>query len=435
LKSAATRKITPPDWMTAADSAALFEALAAGGASARFVGGCIRDAVLGQPVKDIDIATDALPSTVMALLQDRMIRAIPTGIDHGTITALPGDRPFEITTLRRDVRTDGRRAKVEFGEDWEADARRRDFTMNALYADPDGTVHDYVDGLPDLDAGRVRFIGEAAERIREDYLRVLRYFRFQAWYGRTDPDPEALAACRAGAASTANLAGERVWQEFARILGAPDPADTILLMEDTNVLHHVLRVRWRATGVRAMATLEGAVGRPADPIRRLAALVLPGQREISQVAARLRLSRDETRRFSELMRERGSTAHDMPAIARRRALYALGADLFGDMILLDWTDDIARHPGTAAERTEGWRELWREVQAWTPPHLPVAGADVLELGVEEGPAVGEILKAVEAWWVDKAFRPDRAACLERLRQAVERRRKEAQNRQNRGSAR
>lgn len=355
----------------------------------------------------------------MALLQDRMIRAVPTGIDHGTITAIPGERPFEVTTLRRDVQTDGRRAKVEFGTDWSEDAHRRDFTMNALSADPDGTVHDYVGGAEDARAGRVRFIGDAGDRIREDYLRVLRYFRFHAWYGRAEPDPDALAACRAGAAGTAGLSGERIWQELSRILAAPDPADTILLMEDANVLHHVLRVGWRADGVRTMAALEAGVGRDADPIRRLAALALPAQKEISQLAARLRLSRDETRRLSELMRERGSTAHDMPEIARRRALYALGPELLSDMVLLDWADAIARNPRRAAEQTEGWRALWREIHAWSQPVFPVAGADVLALGVEEGPEVGEYLGAVESWWVDQGFRPGREECLERLRQAVQ----------------
>lgn len=415
------RRIDPTDWMLADDTGALFDALSAGGGAVRFVGGCVRDAILGRGVSDLDVATDVEPQRVLEILEASGIRAVPTGIEHGTVTAIPGDRPFQVTTLRRDVETDGRRAVVRYSRDWAEDARRRDFTMNALSADREGNVYDYAGGLGDLAAGHVRFIGDAADRIREDHLRILRFFRFQANYGRTDPDPDALEACQAAVANLEALSGERIWQEFSRILAAPDPSAVLILMEKTHVLSYLLPVRRRLSAVRVLVALESSIRRPGDALRRLAALVSPLQREMSQIAARFRLSRDDTRRLMELNAERGNTSPGMPELAVRRSLYVLGPAFFGDLVLIDWADAIVANAGAAEAEALAWKGIWDAIADWSAPEFPLSGADVMSMGVPEGPEVGEIFREIEDWWVDQAFRPDREACLDRLRRSAFRR--------------
>lgn len=414
-------KITPPDWMSAPDTVALFNALTDGGASVRFVGGCVRDAVLGRRVNDIDLATDAPPARVLELLGDKKIRAIPTGVDHGTITAVPDQRSFEITTLREDVATDGRRADVQFSRDWSVDAARRDFTINALSADPDGTVYDYVGGLADLRAGRVRFIGVAEERIAEDYLRILRFFRFHATYASTVPDAEALQACRDASSQVEKLSGERVWQELSRILVVAEPMQVFALMEDARLLRLLLPVGRSTSRLQALAALEGMVKLAPEPIRRLTALIQPDRQEASQIATRLRLSRAETSRLDNLSASRGESRAGMPELALRRALYTLGVDFFQDLILLDWADQIARDPSTAAGNIMDWKSTWDAAHDWVPPQFPLTGEDIIAAGVQEGPEIGEILEDVEEWWVEQAFRPDREGCLDRLRLMMRRR--------------
>lgn len=410
-----------PDWMGARDTFAILDAISAGGASVRFVGGCVRDAILGRPVSDIDLATDAEPARVIELLAARKIRTVPTGIDHGTITAIPDERPFEITTLRQDVETDGRRAAVKFTRDWSVDAARRDFTMNALSADPDGTVYDYVGGLSDLRSGSVRFIGDAAARIAEDHLRILRFFRFHATYASTVPDAEALQACREASGYVEKLSGERVWQEMARILVVDEPMQVFALMEDTRILRVLFPVRRSTSRLQALAALEGMLNVAPEPVRRLTALIQPDRKEASQIAARLRLSRADTSRLDNLSASRGESRAGMPALALRRALYTLGVDFFRDLILLDWADQIARDPSAAGGNIQDWKDTWDAANDWIPPHFPLTGEDIIAAGVREGPDVGEILEDVEEWWIDQAFRPDRDGCLERLRLMLRRR--------------
>lgn len=417
----AAEKITPPDWMGAPDTVALFNAMTAGGANVRFVGGCVRDAVLGRDVSDIDLATDAVPSRVIELLGEKNIRAVPTGVDHGTITALPDRRPFEITTLRQDVATDGRRAEVKYTEDWAADAARRDFTMNALSADPDGSVYDYVDGLKDLRDGRVRFIGAAEERIAEDYLRILRFFRFHANYATTIPDPEALAACREASSHVEKLSGERIWQELSRILVVADPMQVFGLMEESRILRLLFPVGRSVSRLQALAALEGMVKLAPEPVRRLTALIQPDRQEASQIATRLRLSRAETSRLDNLSASRGESRAGMPELSLRRSLYTLGVDFYQDLILLDWADQIAREPSAAAGNILEWKATWDAAHDWVPPEFPLTGDDIIAAGVEEGPDVGEILDDVEEWWIEQAFRPDREGCLDRLRLMMRRR--------------
>jgi len=417
----AVEKITPADWMGAADTRALFDAITAGGGSVRFVGGCVRDAILGRPVSDIDLATDVEPARVIELLGARKIRAVPTGLDHGTITAIPEHRPFEITTLRQDVETDGRRAAVQFTHDWSVDAGRRDFTMNALSADPDGTVYDYVGGLPDLRAGRVRFIGDAAERIAEDYLRILRFFRFHANYASTVPDGEALQACRDAATHVEKLSGERVWQEMARILVVVEPMQVFALMEEARILRLLLPVGRSTSRLQAMAALEDMLKVAPEPVRRLTALIQPNRQEASQIATRLRLSRADTSRLDNLSASRGESRAGMPELALRRSLYMLGVDFFQDLILLDWADQIARDPSVAAGNILDWKATWDAAHDWVPPDFHLTGEDIIAAGIEEGPRVGDLLEDVEEWWVEQAFRPDRDGCLERLRLMMRRR--------------
>lgn len=417
----AAEKIAPPDWMGAADTVALFNAITAGGANVRFVGGCVRDAVLGRDVSDIDLATDAEPMRVIELLGEKNIRAVPTGVDHGTITAIPDQRPFEITTLRQDVETDGRRAAVRYTTDWAVDAARRDFTMNALSADADGTVYDYVDGLKDLRAGTVRFIGAADERIAEDHLRILRFFRFHATYSMTAPDPEALQACRDASSQVEKLSGERVWQELSRILVVAEPMQVFALMEEARILRLLFPVGRSTARLQTLAALEGMVKLPPEPIRRLTALIQPDRQEASQIATRLRLSRAETSRLDNLSASRGESRAGMPELALRRSLYTLGVELFQDLILLDWADQIAREPSAAVENIQDWKGTWDAAHDWAPPEFPLTGEDVIAAGVDEGPDVGDILEDIEDWWIEQAFRPDRDGCLERLQMMMRRR--------------
>ena len=414
-------KIDPPDWMSEPDTTRLFDTLREAGHSVRFVGGCVRDTVIGRPVSDIDVATDAEPGTVLELLGAAMNRAVPTGIEHGTVTAAPATRSFEITTLRRDVATDGRRAEVQFTKDWVEDASRRDFTFNALSADQDGKVYDYFGGLEDLKDGRVRFIGDALERVAEDYLRVLRYFRFYAHYAKTEPDTDSFAACRAAATHVENLSGERIWAELSRTLITHNPGSVFQMMEDIGLLRLLFPVGRSVKRLEALAALEEMVLFDPEPIRRLTALIQPNRSEASQIATRLRLTRDDTHRLDDLSASRGESSAGMAELSLRRALYTLGRDQFRDLILLDWADQITMNATEAAQSVQGWKDTWDTASLWEPPEFPLVGEDVLEMGVEEGPRVGELLESIEEWWVEQAFRPDREACMDRLRLAARRR--------------
>ncbi|WP_342772056.1 CCA tRNA nucleotidyltransferase [Azospirillum griseum] len=414
----AAARLDPQPWMTAPASRAVFAALAAGGADARFVGGCVRDAWLGRPVKDIDIATHAPPDRVMALLTAAGLRAIPTGIAHGTVTALSDGQPYEITTLRRDVDSDGRHARVVFTDDWEEDAARRDLTMNALSCTADGVVHDPFGGLADLAAGRVRFVGDAMRRVTEDVLRLLRFFRFYAHYGRGAPDADALAACVALAPRLPTLSGERVRGELFRLLTTPDAAansaaEVWRLMIDHGVMTHLLPSATRTHRLARLARLEHDLGIPADPTRRLAAVLDADRAESLRVAERLRLSNPERDRLAALTEPPVALpihATEHQGTALRQALYRVGdAALYQDLVLLAATD--APGPLDLADPRAALA-----VAADLPTlRLPIAGRDLLALGVERGPALGALLKRVEAWWIAGDFQADRAACLDQAR--------------------
>ena len=380
-----------PKRMTDEPVRRLFAALGTGGIVARFVGGCVRNAVLEREVDDIDVAVDKPPETVMRALEAAKIKVIPTGLRHGTVTAIADSRVFELTTLRRDVETDGRRAVVAFTDDWLADAGRRDFTFNALYADPDGTLYDPFEGRADLAAGKVRFIGNPEQRIAEDRLRVLRFFRFHAWYGRPPLDGPGFEACRRNAGTLGALSGERVRKELLRTLEAPHSPDAVAAMAEAGALDRWLPEFVGTARLRGLIEREDGAHAPADGLRRLAA-ILPSTAGAQAIGKRLRLSTQEALRLEVMLAAE-------PVVGRhpRAEIYQLGTTLFVDRVLLFAPDN--------------WQALLKLAQEWSPPELPIGGADALKLGLKPGPRVGELIAAVERWWIDGDFAADRAACL------------------------
>jgi poly(A) polymerase/tRNA nucleotidyltransferase (CCA-adding enzyme) len=364
----------------------------------RLVGGCVRDALAERPVADIDLATPQRPEAVMRALRTAGIRAVPTGLDHGTVTAVVDRRGFEITTLRRDEETDGRHARVAYTDDWREDAARRDFTINALSMTPDGAVFDPFGGIADLAAGRVRFVGDAARRIAEDYLRILRFFRFHARYGRPPPDPEALAAIRASVAGIFRLSAERVWGELVRILAAPDPTGSVALMAELGVLPAVLP---EGTDPDRLTRLVEA-GAPADPLLRLAAL-LTGDSEA--LADRLKLSSAERERLAAL---RASSVPE-PA-AGDDDLRRLLADTPADILI--------GRAWLAGGNGPDWAAVRARLAALPTPVFPLEGRDVLALGEPPGPRVGGLLREIRAWWLAGGCVADGAACRAELARRI-----------------
>ncbi|WP_285018441.1 CCA tRNA nucleotidyltransferase [Novosphingobium sp. fls2-241-R2A-195] len=363
-------------WMHREDLAGLVAVLGEG--NARYVGGAVRDTLLGLSVKDVDMATVLLPEAVIERLNTAGIRNVPTGIEHGTVTAVLPLGPVEITTLRHDVSTDGRRATVAFAQDWREDAARRDFTINALYADPrSGEVHDWFDGLTDLSIRRVRFIGDARERIREDHLRILRYFRFQARFGSTPADAEAEAACSELAATLKGLSRERVGMETMNLLGLPDPAPTVQRMYELGVLQVILPEA-DPEALAALVAVERAQGNAPEAIRRLAAL-LPAQPALAEhVAARFRLSAAQKKRLS-LAAAREASPSEPRALA-----YRLGREAALDRLLIAGADVSP-------------------LTGWDVPTMPLKGGQIVARGVGAGPDVARILRRVEDRWIAEGF--------------------------------
>jgi poly(A) polymerase len=402
-----------PLWMTAPATAAVMDALeAAGGPDcARFVGGCVRNALLGRPIDDIDIATVLPPQTVTAALKAARLRAVPTGLEHGTVTAISGGGAYEITTLRRDVATDGRHAVVAFTDDWLEDARRRDFTLNALYARRDGAVIDPTgEGVDDARAGRIIFVGAARQRLREDHLRNLRYFRFQAWFGKGPPDPAAVAACAAMKAGIATLAAERISRELLKLLAADDPRLAVELMDKTGVLGMILPPADLAR-FEGLVAIEADAGAGADAVLRLAAL-LPDGGAAAEAAQKLRLSNADRDRIVAALSPTPELTSAMSPQEVRRAAYRTGPRAFRDRAKLAWAA-AGGSPGL-----ERWRDIVALAEGWTPPAFPLTGADVMTAGVPKGPLVGRVLREVEDWWIDRDFTDDRGSVLEKLKAVV-----------------
>ena len=396
-------RLSDQSWLRAPQTRAVIAALEAAGGSgcARFVGGCVRNAVIGQPVDDIDIATTLAPEAVMAAVKTAGLKAVPTGLAHGTVTAVSGGQPHEVTTLRRDVSTDGRNATVAFTRDWAEDAGRRDFRLNALYAAPDGEMFDPTgQGIDDALAGRIVFVGEPETRIREDYLRILRFFRFHAWYGRGPADAAGLKACADLKDGIIRLSAERVSKELLKLLAAPDPAPAVRLMAESGVLDRVLPDHAGLTLFESMTHISD------DPLLRLSAL-LPADADRVRASARaLRLSNAQKERLVLALPAEPAVSPVMAERAGRAALYRLGRRRFEDQLMRAWA--------ASPEQEEQARRLLDQVAAWSIPRLPVDGHDAARAGAS-GPAVGQTLGAFEDWWVDQDFpEGDHAAMLGRF---------------------
>jgi len=399
-------------WMTAPPTAAVMDALeAAGGADcARFVGGCVRNSLVGRPVDDIDIATVLTPEAVTRAVEAAGLRAVPTGVDHGTITAIAGGQPFEITTLRRDVSTDGRRAVVAFTSDWDEDARRRDFTLNALYARRDGSLVDPTgDGAADARAGRIVFVGDPEQRLREDYLRILRFFRFLAWYGKGAPDAAALAACARLKDRVTTLAAERISKELLKLLAADDPRQATGLMLEAGVLEMMLPEPINLERFKGLVEIETDLLFEADPLLRLAALLPDDQLTAMRLAESLRLSNAERDRLVAALAPLPKLKSWMSPREIRQAVYREGKAAFRDRAKLAWA---------AADRTAvtpQWRGMIALAEGWTVPEFPLSGEEVLAAGVPKGPMVGQVMREVEAWWIDHDFIDDKLSAIEKLK--------------------
>jgi poly(A) polymerase len=377
-------KLPAAPWRKSAGMTRLLRVLGAAEGETRFVGGCVRDTLLGLDVSDVDLATRLPPADVMARLGKARIKAVPTGLAHGTVTAVVRGRPVEVTTLRRDVATDGRRATVAYTEDWREDAARRDFTINALSADPEsGELFDYFGGADDLAARRVRFIGDPLTRIAEDHLRILRFFRFHARFGEGAPDPAGLEACVARANDLAALSRERIADELLKLLAFPDPAPTVRLMIERGILAPVLPEIADAVPLAALIEAERAAGIGPDAVRRLAALLPADAEAAAAVAARLRLSKRLAKR---LVSAAGRRLDEPEALA-----YDIGSDEAVDRFLL-------------AGKTEPDLEA---LLRWKKPALPVRGGDLIAMGLKAGPIVARTMRAIEREWVRSGFPADR----------------------------
>ena len=363
----------------------------------RFVGGCVRNTLLGQPVADIDIATKLLPEDTLSAMKVAGIRAIPTGIEHGTITAVCRGIPYEITTLRRDVETDGRRAVVAFTEDWSEDAMRRDFRINALYADMNGVVFEPVPGgLADIEARRVAFIGEAEERLREDHLRNLRFFRFTAWYA-DEVDEEGLRACEALREGLQQIAVERIWKELLKLLDAPSPYAAVKAMTDSGVTGVLLPEALSLDRLGGLETLETASGVREEGFRRFQ-MLCPADKDIAgAIASRLRLSGAERDRLIAFAKAANRFEPEMSEADLKAMIYRVGSEAALDALLWRMTGEPEADWTTAIDLARNWQ----------PPVFPVKGKDLLQGGMAPGPDVGRRLKEMEEAWIANGFRlPD-----------------------------
>jgi poly(A) polymerase len=398
-------------WLTTGAAARVLKLLNGDGEEARAVGGAVRNALMKLPVGEIDIATTSVPDEVIRRAKSAGIKSVPTGIEHGTVTLVVDGTPFEVTSLREDTETFGRHARVSFGRDWIGDANRRDFTINALSVGLDGVVHDYVGGLADIAARRVRFIGEAGKRIEEDYLRILRFFRIHAAFGAGEVDRAGYLACIGGRAGLATLSAERMRMEMLKLLVAGGAAGAVGAMADSGLLQAIVGGVTYAGTFAAMIAAEHALGLKADAMRRLAALGVAVTEDAKRIAARLRLSNAEARMLDSMGHRWWRLAGMDEARAKRR-LYRLGETAYRDRLLLAW----ARVGGEGGR----WIELARLPERWTAPKFPLKALDFIARGVAEGPALGHVLTLAEDAWLAADFPLDAAALSSIADQAVAR---------------
>jgi poly(A) polymerase len=407
-----SRGLPDAEWLRKPPLAALLALLDGDGEEARVVGGAVRNSLLGEPIGEVDIATTAVPDEVMRRAEAAGFKPVPTGIEHGTITVVVNGHPYEVTTLRQDIETYGRKAKVAFGRDWEMDARRRDFTINALSASPDGVVYDYVGGLHDIAERRVRFIGDAAARIAEDYLRILRFFRFHASYGQGYPDPDGLHACIVARSGLQSLSRERVRMELLKLLLARHAVPALAVMAETGLLGQVLGGVPLLASFSNMIKLEAATGREPDRVRRLGALAVLVLEDADRLWERLRLTNAEHARLFAIGDGWWRIIPEAGRHAARAALYALGPESFVDQVLLAWS----RSSANAAD--ENWRALAALPQHWTTPESPFRAADFITRGIAKGPQLGAALRAAEAAWIAADFPSDETTIARIAEQAL-----------------
>ena len=408
-----TGELAVHEWLKNNVTQTVMKAIGAHEGHARFVGGCVRNALLMEPVGDVDIATVHSPQEVTTLLEAAGVKVVPTGIEHGTVTAVLEDSHFEITTLRVDVATDGRHADVAFTGDWVEDAKRRDFTMNALYADIDGTVHDPLGGRDDLNARVVRFIGDPHARIQEDFLRILRFFRFHAHYGSGTPDPVSLKACAEEKAGLAQLSAERVQAELLKLLGADEAGEAVRQMAATGILPLVFPEATTLARFEALVEIEAHQLFVSDAVLRLSSAVELDADAADAMAVRLRLSKKDAARIKAMQTDQTKIVCYLSVREVHRALYTMGVQCFKDRVMLGWASD---KKGANAMQ---WRALLAIADSWERPSFLLSGSMMKAAGVPEGPEMGRVYREVEEWWIDAGFTDDEFSIIERLKAVVQ----------------
>lgn len=393
-------------WLTSGAAARVLALLNGSGEEARVIGGAVRNALMRLPIGDIDIATTALPDEVIRRAEAAQIKVVPTGIAHGTVTLVVDGQPFEITTLREDVETFGRKATVAFGRDWVRDAERRDFTMNGLSVSSDGVVHDHVGGLEDIAARRVRFIGDPDRRISEDYLRILRFFRIHAVYGAGEPERAGLLACIRGRAGMAGLSSERVRMEVLKLLVADGALAAVRAMADGGLLLRIFGGVAYTGPLAAMIAAEATLGRAPDTILRLGALGVAVTEDAKRLAARLRLTNGETRALDS-MGHRWWRLRGMDESTARRRLYRLGEERYRNRVMLAWA-----RAGSSIDPAP-WKMLVTLPERWSAPKFPLKAADFIARGIARGPALGQVIALAEDAWLalDFPFEPDAVTAI------------------------
>jgi poly(A) polymerase len=407
------RVLDDAPWLKSGPAARVLGLLNGNGEEARVVGGAVRNALLNIPIGDIDIATTALPAEVIRRAKATGIKSVPTGVDHGTVTLVVDAQPFEVTTLREDIETFGRKAKVAFGRDWVRDAQRRDFTINGLSVDASGVVHDHVGGYADIVAKRVRFIGDPGQRIAEDYLRILRFFRMHAAYGSGEPDRAGYLACIGARAGLATLSAERVRMEILKLMVAEGAAGALTAMADGGLSLPIFGGVTYAGPFAAMVAVERSLGLKADPVRRLGALAVAVTEDARRLAMRLRLTNSETKALDSMGHRWWRLAGMDEATARRR-LYRLGAERYRDRLMLAWARAGGETPSAP------WRELATLPERWRAPKFPLKAADFIARGIAEGPGLGQALALAEDAWLAADFPLDESAIEAIADQAVSR---------------
>lgn len=378
-----------------------------GGEETRVVGGAVRNLLLGLPLSEIDLASTAEPKTVIARVSAAGFKAVPTGIEHGTITVVAEGRPFEVTTLREDVETDGRHAVVRFGRDWKRDAERRDFTINAMSLGCDGTVNDYCGGLKDIAKRCVRFIGEPDQRIAEDYLRVLRFFRFFAAYGEGEPDAQGYLSCARARDRLSQLSRERIRAEILKLLAARRASEAMIAMADAGIYDRVFANAPELPALTRLMLIEASLEIEPDPVRRLAAVAVRIAEDAAHLRERLRLSNGEYKRLASMADRWWQLTPLSGESYARETLYRIGAEEYGDRALLSFAH------AEASLADEAWGALLSLPARWTPPGFPLAADDFIRRGVEKGPRLGKALAAAEAAWIAAGF-PEDAGALESI---------------------